>query len=149
MNTDDLAKKAEGLETGTVPELKADDLKKYDAPSQNNDFGKFYGFNLRLYNMTCLNVYFRPEDNYYDIDDFTFKVKGKEETIEKFGEYYRLACDDIRAYQLDDEMTFEATYEDETLTYKCSAMSYCYSVLMQPKDDVYTDALKELCANIS
>lgn len=147
LDTGDLANKSLSDEQKSVPSLDADDLKEFDADkSADATFGSFIGMNLVLYSETCLNVYFEPAQG-VDIDEIKFTVGGDTAKYEISGGCYRIPCKDIKAHRLDDAVTFAATYGDETITYTCSAMTYCYKVLDKDIDATYTQTLRELiCA---
>lgn len=99
--------------------------------------------NLVLYSETRLNVYFKLEDG-VDIDSVTFTVDGKTAEWEKTANGYRISISGIKAYDLDKNFTFTAKCGDETITYTCSAMTYCYNVLRRGIDKTYTQNLRDL-----
>lgn len=116
---------------------------KYDAsklvdykagPESNAAIGTFKGFNLLLGSETALRAYFDFAEG-VNRDDITFTVNGQEVTYENG----RIECANIKAYDLGKDVEFKATLksdETKTLTFTCSAMSYCYSVLESSNNDL-------------
>ncbi len=129
-NKDDLANKDLTDADKTVPELGAADLSQYRGGGTPSDaIGCVEGWNLVLGSKTCLNIYFTPADG-IDIDSIIFKIDGKVVDYESAPDGYRIPIKNIKAWELDRSYIFTAELDDgTTVTYECSAMSYCYNVL--------------------
>lgn len=144
VEADDLANKNLDDTDKAITELTAEDLASFaKEPISKEGIGSFIGFNLALGSETSLRAYFELWDG-VNINDVVFTVKGVIVKAERAGDYYRIAADNIKAFDLDDDITFTATIGDEVLTFECSAMSYCHSVLIKETSDNYPATLKTL-----
>lgn len=144
VEADDLANKNLDDTDKAITELTAEDLVSFaKEPISKEGVGTFVGFNLALGSETSLRAYFDLWDG-VNIGDVVFTVNGVIVKTERAGDYYRIAADNIKAFDLDEDITFTATVGDEVLTFECSAMSYCHSVLIKETSDNYPATLKTL-----
>lgn len=144
VEADDLANKNLDDTDKAITELTAEDLVSFaKEPISKEGVGSFIGFNLALGSETSLRAYFELWDG-VNIGDVVFTVNGVIVKAERAGDYYRIAADNIKAFDLDEDITFTATVGDDVLTFECSAMSYCHSVLIKETSDNYPATLKTL-----
>lgn len=129
-NTDNLANA--DLADKDVSSVTADMLADYKVYTKTLEgVGTFSGTSLSLKSNIILNVYFQPEQG-VNAEDLVFEVNGVAVTAEKKGSYLVVSYEFPRFADLDTELPFTvslASDESKTLTFECSALSYCYSVL--------------------
>lgn len=139
--TDNLANKDLDDADRIIPELTASDLEVYKASKVSNDTGTFEGYSLTLKSETTLKVYYKPALG-TDINNLTFKANGQNVKPVLSGEYYTISVENIKAWDLDTDYSFEVYDVNETLSFSCSALSYCYSVLNNSQ--AYPDSMIQL-----
>lgn len=148
VETDDLANKDLSDADKKITELTADDLASFaKEPTSKEGIGTFIGFNLALGSETSLRAYFELWSD-VKISDVIFTINGTEVKAERVGDYYRIAANNIKAFELDNDITFAATVGDEVLTFECSAMSYCHNILNIETSEDYPATLKTLISAI-
>ncbi len=148
VEADDLANKNLDDTDKAITELTAEDLVSFaKEPISKEGVGSFIGFNLALGSETSLRAYFELWDG-VNIGDVVFTVNGVIVKAERVGDYYRIAANNIKAFDLDEDITFTATVGDDVLTFECSAMSYCHSVLVMETCEDYPATLKTLISAI-
>ncbi len=148
VETDDLANKDLSDADKKITELTADDLASFaKEPTSKEGIGTFIGFNLALGSETSLRAYFELWSD-VKISDVIFTINGTQVKAERVGDYYRIAANNIKAFELDNDITFAATVGDEVLTFECSAMSYCHSILNIETSEDYPATLKTLISAI-
>lgn len=148
VEADDLANKNLSNTDKAITELTAEDLASFaKEPISKEGVGSFIGFNLALGSETSLRAYFELWDG-VNIGNVVFKVNGVIVKAERVGDCYRIAANNIKAFDLDEDVTFTAAVGDEVLTFECSAMSYCHSVLVMETCEDYPATLKTLISAI-
>ena len=142
---------AERLANEILPEAERNtassvDVSVFDAfapVGTNGAAGAFIGVDLILESETTLNVYFVPSEG---AEALVFAVDGKAITPKRTTvggiDCYMITIGNIAAQNLDKAYEIAASDGTETSTYSVSALSYCYSVMKQPTNGVYTEALR-------
>lgn len=145
-NTDNLANA--DLDNTDVSFITYRNLKIYAAYSKSLEgVGTFAGTSLSLKSNIILNVYFQPEQG-VDAEDLVFEINDEKVTAEKKGSYLVVSYEFPHFADLNVEIPFTvslASDNSKTLSFDCSALSYCYSVLLnENSSDALANAVKAI-----